>query len=192
MSVPSRRLLATTLAAACVLAACKEPAPPIDFTPLPAANVTIYANAGPSMQAPTEMSGAQRAVAITGGGRCNLERIDLATIGTKPVPVSKAAGVTFTGWIVDPDTKTVPAKAHLRFVDTSGSARVWMAPIAARRPRADVRALLGGDAAYAASGYVADLDLATLPDGAYRVYVVFVRGDALVACDNGRAITLGP
>jgi len=192
MSVPSRRLLASTLAAACVLAACKEPSPPIDFAPLPAANATIYGLPVPTDESPVEMRAAERAAPLRKGGRCNFERIGTEEVGVQPFALSKAKPVVFTGWIVDPEAKNVPRNVHLRFVLMNGTGRTWKSPVAANLERADVQALVGGDARYAASGYSNEIDFATLPDGLYRTYAVFVRNGALVVCDNGRAIALGP
>lgn len=192
MSMPSRRALVTALAAACVLTACKEPSPPIDFAPMPAANVTIYGLPVPTDKSPVEMGVAERTVPLRKGGPCNFERIGTTPVGVQPFALSKANPAVVEGWIVDTEAKNVPRNVHLRFVLMNGTGQTWKSPVAANLEREDVQKLVGGDARYRMSGYSTQIDFATLPDGLYRTYAVFVRNDVLFVCDNGRAITLGP
>ena len=55
-----------------------------------------------------------------------------------------------------------------------------------------MQALLGGDAAVASTGYTVEFDTASLPDGTYRAYTVFEKDGVVQACDNGRALVVGP
>jgi hypothetical protein len=174
--------------AACALAACKEPQSTVDFSPRPGeAGTVAQPGSGGLVPAASEMSYAERQRPLAAGGKCNLERVNGAIFGGAPAVVSKAAPVALTGWIADIDAKTVPATIQLRFVATSDQ-RNWKANAATGEARNDVQALLGGDAAFAKTGYSAELDLAALPTGTYRVYAVFAQGQALRVCDNGRAI----
>lgn len=190
MRFASRPLL--VLSMACALAACKEPQPTADFSPDPAQAATNAAAAdGGLAGTPTELTFDERRAAMQAGGRCNLEYVNGTKFVGQPVNVSKGAPMQLAGWIADVDAKSVPASFDLRLVNT-GDQRTWRIAATAGETRADVQAMLGGDAALSATGFMLESDLAALPDGAYRAYLVFAKNGALVACDNGRALVVGP
>jgi hypothetical protein len=168
------------------LAACKPTDKPADFTPTgPKANQVVRAGT----LAPTELLRSQSAIKGT-GGRCNIERIDPASFGPAPMPVSKAKPVRVVGWIADTDLKTVPATAELRLVQGD---RSWRIPVTPNAPRSDVQGVLGGDAVYAKTGYSPVVDFSSMDEGTYRLYTVFFReGTSAIACDNGRQVSIGP
>ncbi|KGQ20804.1 hypothetical protein LF41_11 [Lysobacter dokdonensis DS-58] len=172
----------------CVLAlgACKPTDKPVDFTPTgpQAGKVERAGLLQPSALLPSQS-------AIQGsGGRCNIERIDPGTFGPTPLPISKAKPVRVVGWFADTELKVVPATVELRLVDDQ---HAWKIAVTPNLPRSDVQGVLGGDTAYAATGYAAVVDFSTVPDGTYRLFTVFTRQrQASFACDNGRQVTIGP
>ena len=190
MRFSSRTFL--VLSIACALGACKEPQPTADFTPDPAAAATTAAPAaGAIATAPVELTLDERRASLLPGGRCNIEYVNGAKFVGQPVNVSKGAPMQLRGWIADVDAKSVPAGFELRLVNT-GDQRTWRVAGNAGEARSDVQAMLGGDAALAATGFMLESDLAALPDGAYRAYLVFAKNGASLACDNGRAVVVGP
>jgi hypothetical protein len=184
--------LVLSLVAACALSACKEPQKPADFSPEPGAQATAHAPAGGAIvNAPVELNFEQRKANVTAGGRCNIERANGTVFSGQPVPVSKASPMSLGGWIADVDAKSVPSAFDLRLVNT-GDSRTWKLALHASDPRTDVQTLLGGDAAFATTGFAEEFDIANLPDGTYRAYLVFEKNGVAIACDNGRAIQVGP
>lgn len=181
-------LAVTCLAAAVLLTACKEPAEPVDFAPPAGADAAPSPAPRSAFNAPTELPTHMRAIAGS-AGRCNLERVNGAMFADTPVKVSKGAMTSFGGWLADTDGKLVPDTFQLRFVN---GPRAWGADVKPTIVRADVQKLLGGDAAFAKTGHSAEYDLSGLPDGTYRVYTAFKRVGTTYACDNGRAIVVGP
>jgi hypothetical protein len=182
--------VAACVLSACVLTACKEPRQPADFTPGASTTTAPAAHAAPG-NAPVELTLDERRVSVAAGGRCNLERINGAKFAGAPVNVSKASPIRLSGWLADADAKSVPASFDIRMVNT-GDQRTWKFTTQPVEPRADVQALLGGDAALANTGYMGEMDVSGLPDGTYRVYTVFSKNGATLACDNGRALIVGP
>lgn len=185
-----RRALTLSLVAACALSACKEPQPPADFTPEPG-QAAMTAGSDPLVDAPVELTYDERRVALVPGLRCNLERVNGTRFEGKPITVSKSGMVRFAGWMADADAKQVPPEFDLRLVNTANQ-RVWKATARTGGARSDVQTLLGGDAAFAATGYALELDPTQLPDGTYRLYSVLQKDGKAFVCDNGRAVTVGP
>jgi hypothetical protein len=194
MNIVSRRVLAlSAIATACALSACKEPQKPADFAPSPGEAATTVAPAAgsPLVNAPVELTYEQRRTTVSAGGRCNLERVNGAKFAGAPVPVSKGSPVQLGGWIADADAKSVPSTFDVRLVSAADQ-RTWRVASQAGESRPDVQKLLGGDAALAGTGYASEFDVSALPNGTYRLYTVFVKNAATLACDNGRAIVIGP
>jgi len=193
MMLRQRPLLVLSIATACALTACKEPQKPADFTPTAAESATTTApTAGGAMvNAPVELNYEQRRATVVAGGRCNLERVNGAKFAGQPVTVSKGGPVQLGGWLADVDAKKVPTSFDVRLINT-GDQRTWRITSQAGEKRADVQTLLGGDPALAATGYTVEFDAASLPDGTYRAYTVFEKDGVVQACDNGRALVVGP
>ena len=193
MKLHPRPVLVLSLAVACALTACKEPQKPADFAPAPgeSATTTAATASGAMVNAPVELNYEQRRASVVAGGRCNMERVNGAKFAGAPVKVSKGSPVQLGGWIADADAHKVPTSFDVRLVN-AGDQRTWRIASQAGEKRADVQALLGGDAAVASTGYTVEFDTASLPDGTYRAYTVFEKAGAIVACDNGRALVVGP
>ncbi|WP_133500604.1 hypothetical protein [Cognatilysobacter terrigena] len=93
-----------------------------------------------------------------------------------------------TGWLGNEGgALTRPA---LRFEAANDKSVVWSVPLTVDRARADV-VQSTGQSAFANTGFLVELNAASLPAGQYHLYLVEGDGAAMRACDNGRHIELG-
>jgi len=163
-----------------LLAACDDGSKPA--ANLPAATAAAAAR-------PTELSMQERSVPLAAVHECNLERVNGTAFTAAPATVARSGSAVVSGWIVDAGRGNVPATVDLRLVDGTDN-RMWKAGGHTGGARADVKALLGGNAAFANAGFAVTLDPSTLPPGTYRAYVVFDGAGGAKSCDNGRTITI--
>jgi len=187
VSPPS--IAALSLLAMSLLSACNEHSnPSVDFSPPPGATT---ANANPVRigERPAELSLAERRQPLTPVRDCNLERVNGTVFSGSPVTVARDASVVLSGWVADVQGGNVPATLDLRLVGSADN-RAWKVQAHAGGRRDDVKALLGGNAAYASPAFAVTLDPSALPPGTYRAYVVFASGSEMKSCDNGRSIAL--
>jgi hypothetical protein len=174
-----------------LLSGCSEPSQPAAVTEPPAAEA---ASTPPAVVddsvAPAELSLDERRLPMVAVTSCNLERANKVVFSGAPLEVSKSGGpVRVSGWIADQAAGSVPAKGDLRMVGVQDN-RAWKFGVETGGNRGDVVKLLGGEAAYASSGFGATVDFSGMPSGSYRMYTVFTGSDGLKVCDNGRSITL--
>ena len=140
--------------------------------------------------APNELTYDQRRERLLPAQDCNLERANGAVFNGSPVQLRAGETLQLSGWVADKASGVVPGEASLRMVRPEDS-RAWTVAIEPASERSDVQALLGGDAAFAASGFSVVIDTSGLPAGKYRVYTVYQREGNLMSCDNGRAFAIG-
>lgn len=176
----ARSLTMLSLATLTLLAACDDGSKPAANLPAPAAATTIR---------PTELSMKERDMPLNAVHECNLERVNGKAFTGAPATVARSGNVVLSGWVADAARGSVPATVELRMVDKSDN-RTWKAAGRTGGARADVKALLGGDAALAKAGFAVTLDPSTLPPGTYRAYLVFDGDAGAKSCDNGRTITI--
>lgn len=137
----------------------------------------------------SELSAQERRVPLTAVRECNLERVNGTPFSGAPVSVARSGSVVLSGWAVDAGGSEVPSTLDVRLVSKTDN-RAWKAQAHTGGARADVKALLGGSAAFANPGFAATLDPSMLPPGTYRAYVVFESSSGEKSCDNGRSITV--
>lgn len=189
-------LRAPLFSALLLLAACSEPQQPAQQAgaaapAVPSANpAAADADAAFGAVLPAELTYDQRRESLLPAKECNLERANGAVFKGTPVQVASGSMLRLSGWVADVAGQAVPKDASVRLVKSDS--RVWKVPVQPQLKRGDVQALLGGDEAYASAGYNVTVDTARLPAGNYRLYTVFPAQDGLRACDNGRALAIGP
>lgn len=184
MSMAALLLLAMSL-----LSACNDNSnPAVDFAP-PAGSTSANANAPRIGNRPAELSLEERRQPLTPVRECNLERVNGTVFAGAPVTVARNASVVLSGWVADVQGGNVPATLDVRLVGSADN-RAWKVQAHTGGRRDDVKALLGGNAAYASPGFAVTLDPSALPPGSYRTYVVFAADSGAKSCDNGRALTL--
>lgn len=178
-----------SLATLSLLAACNDHSNPnVDFSPPANSSTAPAAAAAPTGTRPTELTLQERKLPLTSVRDCNLERANGKVFSGTPMTVARDASVVLSGWVADVQGGNVPATLDVRLVGNTDN-RAWKAQAHTGGRRDDVKALLGGNAAFASPGFSVTLDASALPPGSYRAYVVFDGGAGMKSCDNGRAIT---
>jgi hypothetical protein len=171
------------------LAACNDDSrEAADFSP--GTQETPAPPAEPAGTAPAELSQEERSLPLVAGGECNLERLDGERFAGEPMK-APAATVNLSGWLADTRSRQIPQSFELRMVEAQSN-RAWKVQGQTGTEREDVQALLGGEPGFAHAGYSVAVDTSALPQGTYRMYVVFDGGSGLVSCDNGRSLVVGP
>lgn len=182
----------STVMLVCVLTACSEPADKqVDFSVPADQNAASSAPADyPSGTVlPAQISYEDRRVPLVATKECNLERANGVVFAGEPITASRAGPLRLSGWVADTEQNIIPATADLRFTGTADN-RAWKVAIQPGSKRDDVVALLGGNTAFANSGYGVEVDVRGLPAGSYRMFVVYSAGSGRKSCDNGRSIVI--
>jgi hypothetical protein len=117
---------------------------------------------------------------------CNLEFMDGTRFGGDALTVRNSTQVEFRGWVGDETNGKRPANARLRFA-TPNHYQAWESPIGVPVSRKDVAKYVNIPTLEDA-GFKTTLDLTPLPQGEYRVYLVFDGASDAYRCDNGRRI----
>lgn len=175
------------LVLACLLAAlpaCREPNAPVPAasppsTPAgagaPAAGLTTAYPAGTTFLA---------------GRLCNIEYLGDELFGAEPLVLG--TGQALRGWLGD-ERGAVPREVELRLIDDQGQVVAWRA-VSLGLPRKDVAAAFPGVPGLANSGFSLALSPDGLPEGTWRVLLVYTAGEGAgartVACDNGRRVAV--
>jgi hypothetical protein len=126
---------------------------------------------------------------IDSGGHCNIERID-GGLFTGSASHARTLPIEFSGWVVDPATKSVPTDVGIR-IELNTNQQVWIVPLTAGINRPDVLATLGNDQGYLRSGFSVRINPIGLPDGDYRILIQYRSGGSPHVCDNGRKLKIG-
>lgn len=173
-------------------AACNRTEP--GNAPAPAAEAPAGASVEPSPEPNTapgaELTAEQVAVVPVLSETCNLESIDGVVVQDMEPIAPKARQFSVSGWLVDDVARNVPTGLAVRAYSVSGDGRIWQFPASGGIERSDVQALQGNVPEMLNSGFQAQLDLSGLAPGEYRLRLAYPRGDQLVVCDNGRAVSL--
>lgn len=143
--------------------------------------------AAPQAPALQELDAVARATELTPSKLCNLEFLDGNKFGGNTISPNDIAATEFRGWVGDETTGKRPVDARLR-IATPNHQRAWEVPVGSPVARQDV-AKYANIPTLADAGFQATVDLTPLPQGDYRVYLVFSGPTGGYRCDNGRRIT---
>jgi hypothetical protein len=134
-----------------------------------------------------ELDAAARVAELTPSKLCNLEFLDGSKFGVNAISPEDLATTEFRGWVGDETTGKRPVDARLRFA-TPTHQHAWEASVGAPIARQDV-AKYANIPTLDDAGFQTMVDLTPLPQGEYRVYLVFGGPNGIYRCDNGRRIT---
>src|SRR5690606_34329404 len=149
----------------CVLTACSEPTDKqVDFSVPAGQNAASSASADypGGTVLPAQVSYEDRRVPLVATKECNLERANGVVFAGEPISASRAEPLRLSGWVADTERNIVPEAADLRFTGIADN-RAWKVAIQPGSKREDVVALLGGNIAFANSGYGVEVDVRGLP-----------------------------
>lgn len=178
-------VLATGLCIA--LTACEPNSAPTQERAQPQApSIAPIATQGSQTTVLQKLDAAARTAELTPSKLCNLEYLDEGKFnGGAAVPKDPAAA-EFRGWVGDETTGRRPMDARLRFA-TLNHYQAWEVPVGASVPRKDVAKYVNIPTLEDA-GFRTTVDLTTLPQGEYRIYLVFSGPKGAYRCDNGRRV----
>ena len=185
-SVSIRPILAASLCSialvACEPNSSSAPQPAPVTTPAAATSAIVeQPQATPTLQ---ELDAAARKAKLVQAHLCNIEMIDGAKPTQEAVVPKDSASVALSGWVGDDRTGTRPDDARLRF-ESMDRQHSWEWSVGAPVIRKDVAKHVNTPG-LEDSGFVTKVDLSALPQGEYRIYLVYGDpGDAYL-CDNGR------
>ena len=179
-----RPLAAFLVTGLCIaLAACEPNSAP---TQQPAQAVAPTAPQRSQPAVPQKLDTAARTAELTPSKLCNLEFLGSDKFGGETITLKDPAAAEFRGWVGDETNGKRPMDARLRFA-TPNHYQAWEAPVGAPLVRKDVAKFVNVPTLEDA-GFRASVDLTTLPQGEYRVYLVFSGPNGAYRCDNGRRI----
>lgn len=149
----------------------------------PAASTAVDAPQAPALR---PLDATARKVALVQARLCNIESIDGSKPAAQASPLKDPAAVGFSGWVGDEKTGTRPADARLRF-ESLNRQQAWEWGVGEPVVRKDV-AKDRNVPTLENGGFRTKVDLSSLPQGEYRVYLVYGSGSEAFLCDNGRRI----
>lgn len=185
---------AASLACLLFLPACSDRVEPTTPAPDKAALVTPERTAGAEIHQAAQaslMTADEVGAPVTAVRSCNLERLSGTLMSGEAATVTKGGDAPrLSGWIADTETGTVPEQAYLRLL-AQPAGGMWQVAIEPGSPRGDVHQLLGGATGLERAGFGVSLDLDSLPDGTYRLFLAYPGNDGVTrVCDNGRTLVV--
>jgi hypothetical protein len=143
---------------------------------------TVPVPAGFSERLPDEL----RSVAIEGGGKCNLERVNGQVFLNEAIVVPRSGELQLEGWIINQSGTASMERIWLR---ASAGSKVLYSSTEAGLKRPDIVTAFGSPS-YEASGFSAQMDSSKQPGGDYSLTLIGLSKGRAYMCDNGRRISL--
>ena len=123
---------------------------------------------------------------------CNLDRVgDTVLDGTSAPELDPDERHRFTGWLVDPVSRTAGHGLTLVMAGVGKTGGTFTARGATRVANPGAAEVRGYEASMLDSSFAFDVDIGEVPDGTYHVYVRFEHGDVGAFCDPGRQVRVG-
>jgi len=119
---------------------------------------------------------------------CNLEGVDGMLFTGDQIVVSKATKHEISGWLINPQEKTVGSDLKLVIAGVGTTPDVWTSQLVTRIDRAGVAETRAYAPELANSGFSFSVDLHELVNGDYHVYVMMANAGGSALCDPGRQI----
>ena len=119
---------------------------------------------------------------------CNLEGVDGILFTGEQLVVSKATKHEISGWLINPQEKTVGNDLKLVIAGVGTTPDVWTSQLVNRIERAGVAQTRGYSADLTNSGFSFEVNLGELVNGEYHVFVVMANAGGVALCDPGRQI----
>lgn len=172
-----------------LLSACHAPDVPTYAPKRKPATAIAHKDAQPRVSgaALIEVASEKGGAPVTTDG-CNMDSLNDSPFGLSAT-VHKSEPFKVGGWLIDPTLKLVPRDAFVEFEKADGG-KSWRSPANHWSQRIDVMQAFGGLRALALSGFSEQLDISTLPNGSYRVFIIYDSSGSKKKCDNGRTLTV--
>lgn len=185
---------AASMACLLLLPACSDRVEPTTPAPDEAALVSRERAAGADIHEAVQaspMTADEVGAPVTAVRSCNVERLSGTLMTGEAATVTKgSAAPRLSGWIADTETGIVPERAFLRLL-AQPAGGMWQVAFEPGSPRGDVHQLLGGAAGLERAGFGVSLDLDSLPEGTYRLFLAYAGNDGVTrVCDNGRTLVV--
>ncbi|MGH8109060.1 MAG: hypothetical protein ACREO1_10155 [Arenimonas sp.] len=119
---------------------------------------------------------------------CNLEGVDGILFTGEQITVSKATPHVITGWLINPQEKSVGTDLKLVIAGVGATTDVWASQLVNRVERAGVAETRAYSADLINSGFSFEVKLGELLNGEYHVYVMMANAGGVAICDPGRQI----
>lgn len=168
------------------LSACEPNKAPTQQSASPAQGSAAIEPAAPPAPALQELDAVARKVKLSQVRLCNIEMINGAKPTQETTVPKDPARVVFSGWLGNEKTGLRPSDARLRF-ETLTRQQAWEWGVGAPVARKDVAKAMNVPT-LEDGGFQTTVDLSPLPQGEYRVFLVFGDANEAFLCDNGRLI----
>lgn len=121
---------------------------------------------------------------------CNLEGVDGILFTGEQIVVSKATKHEISGWLINPQEKSVGSDLKLVIAGVGTTPDVWTSELVNRIERAGVAETRAYSADLVNSGFSFEVNLGELVNGEYHVYVMMANAGGIAICDPGRQIKI--
>ena len=142
----------------------------------------VHVPPGFSERLPEEL----RSVAINGGGKCNLERVNGQVFANDPIAVPRTGELQFEGWIINEGATVAMEQVWIR---ASTGPKVLYSSTESGPKRPDIVTAFKSPN-YEASGFKAFMDSSKQPAGDYSLTLIGLSQGKAYMCDNGRRVSL--
>lgn len=143
---------------------------------------TVSVPPGFSERLPEELRG----VAIYGGGKCNLERVNGQVFANDPIAVPRVGELQFEGWIINDGATVAMEQVWIR---ASAGPKVLYSSTESGLKRPDI-VIAFNSPNYETSGFKAFMDSSKQPAGDYSLTLIGLSQGKAYMCANGRRVLL--
>lgn len=119
---------------------------------------------------------------------CNMAFIDGQNFN-KTIDITNDTSINLGGWLINSVSGTNPTDAWIIMDGLSGEPS-YQSKILLRSRADDVQQAFGNNLNYAYAGFISQIDSTQMAAGKYHLYIVFLDGNKLYTCDNGRKIAI--